>query len=100
MNEYTDEQILKGISEEDIKKTLEVLKTINFRSAYGHNPSYCEATNTLIMLLDKDIEECYTQITPEQMLEAIIKSLKYAKKQFDELVDDKDDKDDKSTGKV
>lgn len=61
MNTYTDEEITKGLTQEQIDITIEVLKQINFRSAYGHNATYCMASNKLLGLLDRTIPFKYVE---------------------------------------
>lgn len=51
MNTYTDEEITKGLNQERIDIAIEVLKHINFRSTYGHNATYCAASNKMLGLL-------------------------------------------------
>ena len=51
---YSKQEILHGIPERDIEIALEVLRSVNYRSAYGHNPKCCRASGILIDLLDKN----------------------------------------------
>jgi len=65
---YTDEQILRGLSEEDRAITLKVLYLINSASCYGHNPKYCVASNTIINLLDESSNDIVNlDVTDEQI---------------------------------
>ena len=54
MVEYTREQLLAGLSEDEINAALKVISRINFTAAYGHSPEICEASGIMKQLLDKD----------------------------------------------
>jgi hypothetical protein len=55
MIKYTREQLLEGLTDEDIETALKVITIINYRAAYGHNPDICGASGDLKVLLCKEL---------------------------------------------
>ena len=90
MFEYTYEQILEGLKEEDITIALKVMMRINVKCAYGHNPELCEASNRLIHLLDTKgtFNNCVVDesITSEERRQMIVDCCRAQKEQLDELL--------------
>jgi len=85
MNEYPDEKIVEGLSKEETDAAVKVLRLINYRSAYGHNPKYCEASNILLCLLDPSVEETF-DYDSEAAKEALLEHCRNSRKQLEEVL--------------
>ena len=87
MNEYSDEQIIEGLSKEDINVTLKVLRHINYRSAYGHNPAFCKSSNELLRLLDKSCLDGWNpSVTHQDRMDALVAHCRRSSEQLKEVL--------------
>lgn len=64
MIEYTREELLTGLTEDEIKIATKVVSHVNFKSAYGHSPTICSASAHMLRLLDNEIHSWEASASP------------------------------------
>ena len=53
--QYTRDQLLEGLTKDEIDTALKVISYINYKAAYGHNPDICSASGDMKQLLCQEL---------------------------------------------